>query len=497
MSICPEPAGWSRKQALFALFIIYLLTRLPFLTALPFMKDEGVYSIMIEEQISNPTLELTFLGQPVLWKPPLMFWTYGAFVQFLRGLPIPIEAVYRLPGTFFGFLNTLLVFSIMERALGDRKLAVLGAFVYLTLFVPIHTDSRVLTDTLCGTFVFAGILAYLEGLGNSRFFLVGGVLTFLAYFVKQTNAAIVPLLALALLAEKDRKRLGDPLFLLSLLGFPLAMWLFNMIIGLPPAGDAVFLAENYILGKLDFAHIGGSLLTFFPMAVIWFPLSIFGFFRNWRRNLMMSLWYVLMAFPMVAGGMMPFYFYPVMPAVAFFALQFIIRESGGKIVTDRFFYMIFILLSFTGLVLGAAFNHYYHDVYIEEKAAGEFLAGKENVMIVGDYAPSIPAYKMLEEKRASGRWLDYGMIIFMNISANTSTYDAFIADYGLKGDPSALADGDFTELFSASKTFRKKTGITEFDFICVVGNSSVGPGGRLVLDEPRIQVYDMRQPSGG
>jgi len=486
--------SWGEKKTLVAIALVYLFTRLIFLTAVPFIADEGPYSVMIEEQIAHPSIAVTFLDQTIGWKPPLMFWIYGIFVSVLRGFPIPIDAVYRLPGILFGLVNVILIFLIFERVMKDRKLAFLGCIVYLSLFVSIQTDVRVLTDTLSGTFIFAGILAYLHGLEDRRMFLAGGLMTILAYLTKQTVAATVPVFAIALVFDKDRKRLLDPIFLVSLIGFPIGMFLFNSSLGWGPAGDTTYLFQNYVLAKLTLDNISQSLVIFLPMGLTLIPLSLFGFVKEWKENLMMSAWFALIIFPIIAGNLMPFYFYPVMPAVAYFALQLLSKNEKGEITTDKFFYIIFITILVLGFIFGAIQHLTYYVPYQNEKDAGEYLAGKENVLIIGDYAPGIFGYKMLEEKRTNGKWLDYGMIILQSSNLSAQLYRDFIPDYWAHPSGVDISEGDFRPLFVPTNlVFRKNTSISSFDYICVAGNSSVNPGGIRVLNNSYAQIYDMRK----
>ena len=85
------------KKMLLIFTAIYLLTRLFFISAIPFMQDESIYAVMIEEQAAHPTTVVTIFGYEVAWKPPLFFWFGGIFANVLRNIPIPLEAIYRLP----------------------------------------------------------------------------------------------------------------------------------------------------------------------------------------------------------------------------------------------------------------------------------------------------------------------------------------------------------------------------------------------------------------
>jgi len=480
------PFGLSLKQGFGVLIVLYLITHLPMLNALPLMQDEAVYSIMIEEQIENPTLVVTFLGQEVGWKPPLFFWIYGFFVRFIHDLPVPIEAIYRLPGLLFGMINLFLVYFIFEKLAG-RKEGFLAALTYAVIPLPILIDNMVLIDTLVSTFIFAGILCYIYGADKRGLYLLGGLFTLLAYFTKLGVAAMVPILAFVYLFEKDKKKIIDPLFIVTLLAVPLAMWAFEMSVEhIQPENFSVnqHIAQKAILGNLDMVNVWKSLFTFFPLTVIWLSASIMGLWKNWKRNLMVTVWYAMIVFPLIAGSMMPFYFYPVIPPLAYFSLQLFVRDARGKPKTDRFFLAVFSLVAVLNLII--AFGSLFaEDYYADQKNAGEFLAGKEDVMIIGDYAPGIFAYKMLNEKRENGSWLDYGLVI----SNSTDNTREFIIDYNSNH---TLVLENFGPLFEHDRIFRKPSNITEFDYVCIYGDETAEPRGELVFDEKETMIYHMR-----
>ena len=478
------------KLLLAILAIIYLAARLPILDALPFIKDEGLYAAMIEEQISHPTLVTTFLGYSVAWKPPIFFWVSGLFVSFLRSFGfLSIEAVYRLPCVLFGLINVYLVFLIIEKLTQEKDVAFLSALLYSTFFIAIHVDIRVLTDALCGTALLSAIYFYLNGLSDRKFFLLGGLFTFVTYFVKQTNAAAAPVIAVAFLFEKDRKKILDPIFLVSLLAYPLASWLFNaMSYNAPTGALEQYFFQTTILDKLSLVNLWGSSVPLYLSMSVWLSVSLFGLWKNWRKSITMSVWFLLIVFPLIGGSWMPWYFYPVLLPIAYFSVEFLIRDEHGKKVKDNFFYFVFILLILAAFGLGLMNHLSYREAYIHEKDAGEFLAGKENVLIIGTYEPSIPSYKMLEEKRLEGKWLDFGWIILNN--ASSQNYIPFIQNY--YSNHTKVVDGNFMSLFAASAIYRKDTNITTFDYVCIVGNETVNPGGMLVFNESNTTIYKMR-----
>jgi hypothetical protein len=484
---------WTRASMFIFLAAIYLLTHLPLLNYVPLMRDEGLYSIMIEEQISHPTFAPTFLGYQVPWKPIGLYWVYAPFSALLGGISfLPIESVYRLPGFLFGLINVFLVFFIFKKLSEDEYEAFLATLIYSSVFLITNIDSRVMTDTLCATGMLAGILAYLNGPTDRRCFALGGLMVFITYFIKQVNAASILVVAAAYLFEKDKKRLLDPVFLISLAAFPAAMLLFNASIAdIAPVSDTSYFIQLVLLKNLNLLSMGASLYALILMAGVWAVFSLFGFWKNWRKIPALSAWYGLIVFPLFTGVLMPWYFYPVIAPIAYFSLQFLKKGPDGKERMDDFFYIVLALLAMTGFIMGmvSQVNDYGNVAWA--KRTGEFLAGKENVLIIGLYEPTVPSYKMLEEIRGSGKPLDMGWIsLTVDRSVQAEEFYPFLKDYHLKSQN--VTDGTFADLFWRTSIFRKDTNITRFDYICVIGNESVYPGGKLVLNATPGLVYDMR-----
>ena len=476
------------KKLFLILAVAYLAIRLTLISYVPFMQDEGLYAVMIEEQIAHPTLVTTYLGYEVGWKPPLFFWISGFFVQFLRDLPIPIEAVYRLPTILFGLINVFLVFFIFEKTTKRKDLAFLIALAYVTVGVCIHTELRVLTDTICGTFIYAGILAYLNISKGNHWLLLGAIFTFLAYFTKQYTAAIVPFFAVAYVFQNDRKKLFAPLFVISLLAFPLAALAEDATRGWGLGNTTAIVTNNTLIKNLNWAHIGGSLIAIFAYTAAFFIFSLFGFWKNWKEDYAMSVWYLLMVFPFIAGALMTFYFYPVIPVMVYFTITVLSRD-GKKIKLDKFFYLVYFMVLILGLCLSIATHISYRELLLLQKDVGDFLAGKENVMIIGAYGPGIQSYKVLDEIRTNGSALDYGLIISDN-NETTESYQRFVDNYMVERDD--VIDGNFKWAFMITdKIYRKSTNVTDFDYICLVGNVSqnVTVDGELVLENQYISVY--------
>ncbi|MBU0532571.1 glycosyltransferase family 39 protein [Candidatus Micrarchaeota archaeon] len=452
------------SNLLLLLLVVYLLTRIPLLFYLPFVQDEALYAIMIEEQKDGFTLIPTFLNYQVSWKPPLFFWVYSIFPE----LPIQLEANYRFPSFLFGFLSIPFLYYFFRNCNISKNLSFFSVLIFLCSFITMYGQTAILTDSMLFFLICASLFVYSEeNLGDWRF-LLAGLLAFAAFFVKLVIAFMIPILAIAYFYDK-RKTLKKPLFLLSLLAVPLA-FLLNYILF---ADLATEFYEGNILSHLlhptgllgQVANFVGAFNIFLEGAIIWFALSLFGLWKHWKENKVMTCWFALSIFPLLTGFFMAWYFLPIMPAVTYFAGMALLKWDGKERI-DTFFALFFgatLLIS----LYGAFFFTYvsYHDAFTPQKEAGLLISGKENVAIIGTYTPGVLAYKMLSEKKSLGAPLDVGWILYVDI--NQSYVSDFAVDY--YSDKYNVVDGSFSGIFTSPGIYRKDTNISSFDYIVVVG----------------------------
>jgi hypothetical protein len=481
-----------------ALAIIFLLTHLPFLCYMPLVKDEAIYAMMLEEQARNPTLVPTFLGNPVNWKPPLFFWAYAAFTRPLLSAPaIPLEAAYRLPSLAFSLLTIPVLFRTLRNIGASSALASLAMLIFIVSLPSINPSVSLLTDAMNFFFIALSLWLYTEPrLGPWRF-VAAGALSFTAYFIKLAVAFMVPLLAILHAVLNDRRLLGNVLFLLSLISVP-AAYVLNLQL-LAAGGlksdlySSAFMNATPFMPHLEdmLTVIMGSSAVFLMGAGIWFALSVAGVVMHWRSENFMAAWYALTILPFLSGAFMVWYYLPVMPAVAYFAAMALLRWDGRD-RADAFF-MIFLAAA---LVISMAMILYdfqtSYEVYHGEKEAGLMLAGKENVAVVGYFAPTFVATKALTEMRADGRMLDFGWVVVPK-KEGSGPVQEFAQDYHSElydaspGDPNVY----FSELY------RKETNITVFDYIVVASSRPILLNGTVIYNQSSIVVYYMGADGAG
>ncbi len=489
------------KGLLLLLAALFLLTRLPLIFYMPLVQDEALYAVMIEEQAAHPTIIPTFLGYPVSWKPSLFYWTY--LLPSRLSPPLPLEAAYRLPSVLFGLASLYPAYFLLRNAGASRNISFLSNLLFIFSFLTVYPDSTLLLDSMAFFFILASLWLYSEERYGRWRFIAAGALAFVAFWVKLVVAFMVPLLAVAYFLSFRPKVLRDRLFQASLLAVPLALVLHYSLM------DSVGLAR-----EIYFSDVGGKFLTQAGLdvflnqlsanfiilmasgSILWISVSIYGFAKGWRGSLFMAAWYALLVFPFLFAGLLTWYYLPVMPAVGYFA-SLTLATWKGK---ERFDAVLAVFLAMLLLIVTAAAAYTYANFfqgYFAQREAGEFLSGKENVLIIGKYYPGVMAYKSVPEMR-SGSPLDYGWIAFPdNVSADEAS--VFLPDYHIDAAKAGselglpVVDGSFTSIFTKRAVFRKDTNITRFDYIALLGQNNLTLSGYVpVFNQSNITIYRVK-----
>lgn len=168
----------------------------------PLSGDEELYTIAIKDVQKHGIMPYaTYFGQPMFWKPPLMFAVYGVITYPLMGI-IPDTVLLRIPSLLFVVLGAALFYLFIKGDLSDdkRKFATLILLISLPIF---GFGPRILTDTIAFFFLMlmlystkmlmenerariwiAGIAASVLGVGLSKSFTISffAFLLALGYF---------------------------------------------------------------------------------------------------------------------------------------------------------------------------------------------------------------------------------------------------------------------------------------------------------------------------
>jgi hypothetical protein len=466
--------------------LLYLATRMPLLSYLPFIQDEAVYAVQIAEQMAHPSFVPTYLGLETGWKPPLFFWVYSVLAKPLMGAPLPLEAVFKLPTLLFGLANVLLIYYLIKAMTSNRELAFMTCLIHTGIFLVVYVNTSVLIDTFMMTLVLAGILCYVNQPWGRRRFIAGAAFTFLAFMTKFWLAILIPLIAAAYFMAKDRKAIHDWVFLASLLSIPAAYLAFSAFFTYPGTiQDASFLytIQNRLVPRVSWGEIAASFGMFFIYSIVWIGVSLVGAYKFWKTEPVMALWLALSVFPMLGGIFMPWYYLPVMVPVAFFSARLLLDDSG-KSRLDWFCASFAMLIMVAGLAMGFAYYSQLASDYGGQKTAGELIAFRDNAVIVGDYCPATVAYKVLEEARnGSGR--DFGWILASNVT--DSAVRAFASDYHTSDYSfSPHFDTMFTE---TGTMYRKPSNITASEYVVVCGYPNVTAPGRMLSNQSDVRVF--------
>ncbi|MGV8176335.1 MAG: ArnT family glycosyltransferase [Candidatus Bilamarchaeaceae archaeon] len=488
-------------KILIGIICISFLIHLSFLYAHPFYSDEALYVKMISEQQGRLTLLPTYLGYETGWKPPFFFWVFAYLTKATDMISNNIEFIFKLPNILFGMLNIVLLYLIFRKFL-EKEECLFAAAMYAFSTIFIYTNERLLLDTFFMCFALLSIYLYVSSAARPPLrFASAGLMLFFAIFTKSFVGLMVPIVAVAYLLQNDKKTLRNPWFILSLISIPLAFGIhyFSMpsnlanSIFLVDMGGKVATTAGTLYSTLVSSFI--SLLIFGNILIIG---AVIGFRYRWNENWMMSAWFMLTAILLLSTGFMQWYYYAVLPAFVFFTLRAIQYDPQKKTCEkkpDIFFKAIFVAVIIVSLFVAYFwYNCGNEQAFGDAKFAGQLVAGKSDVLFVGQYHTNVVAiaYKTMAEARNSSSVRDFGWVLIPRGMVNESNdmSKVFISNY--MTEAYSVEEDGMSSMFWREFIFRKRTNITDFQYVVIAlgmdEHLSI-PGYDNIFEGNMISVY--------
>ncbi len=186
--------------------------------------DEGYYATVGRDIYwSNNWLYPSYLGEPFLLKPPLLFWLINISYHF-GGVN---DLTSRLPASLLSGLAVPLIYCLAREILPQKRMALWSAIVYLTLLPLVRHDRLAMLDGITNTFLIFSLFTLVKGKQKKPWlFGVGLGLGMIAL----TKGALVLLFILILLVfliwDRQLKILLNPYFIAGIIiGFaPACIW---------------------------------------------------------------------------------------------------------------------------------------------------------------------------------------------------------------------------------------------------------------------------------
>ena len=143
--------------------------------------DEATYAEITSESLAHGNyLSFTFLNNPFLRKPPLLFWLTSVSREI-----IPNEEVAdRLPGALAALALVALVMAVCLEAGTGLGTAVLGGAILATTSAFIEPARQVRFDVLVSLFILATFHAVLRARRDARWYVLAGIFLGLAILSK-------------------------------------------------------------------------------------------------------------------------------------------------------------------------------------------------------------------------------------------------------------------------------------------------------------------------
>lgn len=436
---------YKKKNTVFILllFLISFAIRIYYIPFMPLYGDEAAYAEVINEFIRNPSLIPHFMGHIISWKPPLGFAVYSLIINAVWALnrDIPVEVAYRIPPLIFGVLSTLAMYFMVRKLYGEET-AFLSSLVFTTSAISLALSEVLLLDTLVLFLLISGVVLYMEGEEDTRYFYYAGLVGALLFLTKSIIAFLLPALAISYYVgersiSKDAKR--GRAFLLSLSAVPLAMFLYALLFFLhAPPGRGADITVSYVYDLFFRVSYGTRtepwLIThtieFLKLTVPWCILLFSGFLltnlRD-RRDRFIFLWLLLMLVFLGASQFYSWYYLPVMPPFSVICARVLL-----KIKRNRFFLpllLLLFLLSFPYIANPDFMNSYLRlsPINAERMQAGIFLRDKSNILSITERGiPEIVFYKFYGESKPN--YSTFEMVVLDPFAVTSYTAYPFLSD---------------------------------------------------------------------
>ncbi|MBD3389655.1 hypothetical protein GF415_01735 [Candidatus Micrarchaeota archaeon] len=465
------------REIILGLFFLVFLFKAIYLDHLSLQYDGTLYGEMIAEESDKLTFLPRYLGTWAPWKPGVYFIVYSFFLPFTSILFDSIEWIYKSPNLLFSAINALLFYLLAKRFV-KAEIALSASLLFYSSYGVIYTDSRLLMETFSLTPILLSFLFYTwKDMEPVKRFLGAGACGLLAALTKSVISFMIIPLAIAYILQEDRKNLGNPLFLASLLSPFLGFLLFYLALDSVGLVDEVLIKDTGKFFVYDYFvkipyNLFQGFLFFFYMFWAYIIVSFRTFLSSWKKYAFFSAWLAIFFIPLLSGSPMPWHFYYIAPALAFFAA--ICLPSKGKM--DSFSLLIILLLVFSNIMFFVFMVDFSDDVpkEAELRDMGLMLSGKENVLIIGDYSYNtvIVSYKMLSERKDLGAPLDFGYVILnipaekeLNEAQQSSMLTEIVANYDT--EKYDFEEDTFADMFQTDKILRKKTSIEQFQYVVV------------------------------
>ena|GEM_PF-1653602 len=465
----------SFKRLILALFFITLLFKIFYLDKVPFHYDDTLYAEMIAQEAESLTFLPKYLDMWTPWKPGLYYIFYSLFLPITSAIFASLEWTYRFPNLIFGLMNAFLFYKLAQR-FATNDISLMASLLFYSSFSAFRVEGRLLMEPMMLTLILVSLLFYTsKKLLPSKRFGGAALFSFLASITKSVVSFTIVPLSLAALYQKDRKFLKNPLFLISLLAPFLGLLVFYLSLQSLNLAEGVLLKDTGKFVMFDYAElfpetVPTGLIYFFFATGIYLVISLKMIADNWKKEIFFTVWTLISLVIIFSGEPHEWYFYYVIPAFSFFVASAL--PNKGK--ADNFSALILLILvvfniSLSMLSIESANLAYFWD----SKEIGTMLAGKENVLVAGSFSKNtiIVAYKILLERQMYGEPLDFGYLIFQD--RNGQIYEGkweeivndIVVDYGT--DKYYFEEENFAALVWQSHGFKKKTSITEFDYVVV------------------------------
>jgi hypothetical protein len=406
------------KPSILAAFILIIIMCIySYLASLPVVGDAALYSQTILEV--ERTGKTTYLGYKETWKSPIFFYIYAFFDRFFNFLSFNPSLMVSFPCVLF-FLISVFFFYKISRLFFDEKFSAIATLVFSINPISALIFSTPFNEAELMAFLLPSIYFYILALRKDYFLIPAGILFAISFGIKTYEALIVPLLAIFYFIEQKASKQKIFLLFSSFSFVVIPIFLNSFVFGI---GEMfIYDLRHFFIGL---ENVASFIYDFF---LLLFPFSIFSFFGFLKEEStrFFNFWFIFVFGVLIVDKGMPWYYSPVLPAIAVLTTKFFRKEN-------KLDYLIILLI----LIFVVAYSFYmvkeiktkansiaYYSGEEEIKAA-KILANKSKVLLLY-YSPTFVYYYSFYSK--------YPLSVYWKIFLSNYTTEELKEAFSFKGE---------------------------------------------------------------
>jgi hypothetical protein len=406
-----------KSSILVVFFLLAIVCIYSYLASLPVIGDSALYSQTIIEV--EKTGKATYLGYKETWKSPIFFYIYAFFVKFLKFLSFNPSLMVSFPCILFFFVSAFFFYKIC-RLFFDEKFSAIATLVFSINPISALIFSTPFNEAELMAFLLPSVYFYILALRKDYFLIPAGIFFAISFGIKTYEALIIPPLATFYFLEKKVNKRKIFLLFSSFSFVAIPTFLNSFVFGI---------GEMFVYDLRHFFITPNNISSFiYDFFLLLLPFSIFSFFGflKEKSTKFFDFWFIFVFGVLIVDKGMPWYYSPVLPAIAVLTTKFFRKENKLDYLIISSILIFVAMYSFYIVkevkTKTDPFAYYSGE---EEIKAAKILVNKSNVLLLY-YAPTFVYYYSF--------YSNYSLSVYWKIFLSNYTTEELEKAFSFEGE---------------------------------------------------------------